>query len=67
MPLLVYSRWRHWHFDPQQQLCFSGEYKVSGRDSLVFLVDASKEMLIKGENGEPSNFDITMQVTCKVM
>lgn len=39
-----------------------GDYKVTGRDSLVFLVDASKEMFIKGENGEPSNFDITMQV-----
>ncbi|XP_029934397.1 X-ray repair cross-complementing protein 6 [Myripristis murdjan] len=36
-------------------------YKVTGRDSLVFLVDASKEMFIKGEDGEPSNFDITMQ------
>ncbi|XP_071384320.1 X-ray repair cross-complementing protein 6 isoform X2 [Centroberyx affinis] len=39
----------------------SGEYKVTGRDSLVFLVDASKEMFIKGEDGEPSNFDMTMQ------
>lgn len=39
-----------------------GEYKVTGRDSLVFLVDASKEMFIKGEDGEPSNFDMTMQV-----
>lgn len=29
---------------------------------MVFLVDASKEMFIKGEDGEPSNFDITMQV-----
>ncbi|XP_071384318.1 X-ray repair cross-complementing protein 6 isoform X1 [Centroberyx affinis] len=38
-----------------------GEYKVTGRDSLVFLVDASKEMFIKGEDGEPSNFDMTMQ------
>lgn len=38
-----------------------GDYKVSGRDSLVFLVDASKEMFIKGENGESSNFDMTMQ------
>ncbi|XP_057215147.1 X-ray repair cross-complementing protein 6 [Triplophysa rosa] len=38
-----------------------GEYKVSGRDSLVFLVDASKEMFTKGENGESSNFDMTMQ------
>ncbi|KAM4623273.1 X-ray repair cross-complementing protein 6 [Polymixia lowei] len=36
-------------------------YKITGRDSLVFLVDASKEMFIKGENGEPSNFDMTMQ------
>ncbi|KAM9426701.1 X-ray repair cross-complementing protein 6 [Pholidichthys leucotaenia] len=39
-----------------------GEYKSTGRDSLVFLVDASKEMFIKGEDGEPSNFDMTMQV-----
>ncbi|TRY77519.1 hypothetical protein DNTS_028238 [Danionella cerebrum] len=40
---------------------FAGDYKVSGRDSLVFLVDASKEMFVKGEDGEPSNFDMTMQ------
>ena len=39
-----------------------GDFKVTGRDSLVFLVDASKEMFIKGEDGEPSNFDMTMQV-----
>ncbi|KAM9773700.1 X-ray repair cross-complementing protein 6 [Syngnathus typhle] len=39
-----------------------GDYKVTGRDCLVFLVDASKEMFIKGENGEPTNFDMTMQV-----
>lgn len=39
-----------------------GEYQSSGRDSLVFLVDASKEMFVKGEDGEPSNFDMTMQV-----
>ncbi|CAL8309862.1 unnamed protein product [Boreogadus saida] len=38
-----------------------GDFKFSGRDSLVFLVDASKEMFIKGENDEPSNFDMTMQ------
>ncbi|XP_050980972.1 X-ray repair cross-complementing protein 6 isoform X1 [Labeo rohita] len=38
-----------------------GDYKISGRDSLVFLVDASKEMFVKGEDGEPSNFDMTMQ------
>ncbi|XP_048870050.1 X-ray repair cross-complementing protein 6 [Brienomyrus brachyistius] len=37
------------------------DYKYSGRDSLVFLVDASKEMFIKGENGEPTNFDMTME------
>ncbi|XP_041714701.1 X-ray repair cross-complementing protein 5-like [Coregonus clupeaformis] len=36
-------------------------YKSTGRDSLVFLVDASKEMFIKGEDGEPSPFDMTMQ------
>lgn len=40
----------------------AGDYKSTGRDSLVFLVDASKEMFIKGEDGEPSNFDMTMQV-----
>lgn len=38
-----------------------GDYKVTGRDSLVFLVDASKEMFVKGEDGEPSNFEMTMQ------
>ncbi|XP_051530261.1 X-ray repair cross-complementing protein 6 isoform X2 [Myxocyprinus asiaticus] len=38
-----------------------GDYKFSGRDSLVFLVDASKEMFTKGEDGEPSNFEMTMQ------
>ncbi|XP_041939491.1 X-ray repair cross-complementing protein 6 [Alosa sapidissima] len=37
------------------------DYKNTGRDSLVFLVDASKEMFIKGEDGEPSNFDMTME------
>ncbi|XP_036390569.1 X-ray repair cross-complementing protein 6 [Megalops cyprinoides] len=37
------------------------DYKYSGRDSLVFLVDASKEMFIKGEDGETTNFDMTMQ------
>ncbi|XP_051968616.1 X-ray repair cross-complementing protein 6 [Xyrauchen texanus] len=37
-----------------------GDYKFSGRDSLVFLVDASKEMFTKGEDGEPSNFEMTM-------
>ncbi|XP_034050659.1 X-ray repair cross-complementing protein 6 [Thalassophryne amazonica] len=45
---------------------YGGDYKVTGRDSLVFLVDASKEMLIKGEDGEPSNFDKTMQVVRSV-
>ncbi|XP_061764972.1 X-ray repair cross-complementing protein 6 isoform X1 [Nerophis ophidion] len=43
-----------------------GFYKVLGRDSLVFLVDASKEMFIKGEDGQPSNFDMTMQVVRSV-
>lgn len=43
-----------------------GDYKISGRDSLVFLVDASKEMFIKGEDGRPSNFDMTMQVVRSV-
>ncbi|KAJ8363269.1 hypothetical protein SKAU_G00121000 [Synaphobranchus kaupii] len=37
------------------------DYKYSGRDSLVFLVDASKEMFIKGEDDEPTNFDMTME------
>ncbi|KAJ8263927.1 hypothetical protein GJAV_G00143160 [Gymnothorax javanicus] len=37
------------------------DYKYSGRDSLVFLVDASSEMFIKGEDGEPTNFDMTME------
>ncbi|XP_069578288.1 X-ray repair cross-complementing protein 6 [Brachyistius frenatus] len=44
----------------------SGVYRVTGRDSLVFLVDASKEMFIKGEDGQPSNFDMTMQVVRSV-
>uniref|UniRef100_A0A8C3B0E4 DNA helicase n=1 Tax=Cyclopterus lumpus TaxID=8103 RepID=A0A8C3B0E4_CYCLU len=43
-----------------------GDYKITGRDSLVFLVDASKEMFIKGEDGQPSNFDMTMQVVRSV-
>ncbi|XP_037611359.1 X-ray repair cross-complementing protein 6 isoform X2 [Sebastes umbrosus] len=43
-----------------------GDYKSTGRDSLVFLVDASKEMFIKGEDGQPSNFDMTMQVVRSV-
>ncbi|XP_023849095.1 X-ray repair cross-complementing protein 5 [Salvelinus sp. IW2-2015] len=40
---------------------FEVDYKSTGRDSLVFLVDASKEMFISGEDGEPSPFDLTMQ------
>lgn len=47
-------------------VCLIGDYKVTGRDSLVFLVDASKEMFIKGEDGEPSNFEKTMQVRCQI-
>uniref|UniRef100_A0A1A7X7Z7 DNA helicase n=1 Tax=Iconisemion striatum TaxID=60296 RepID=A0A1A7X7Z7_9TELE len=43
-----------------------GDYKISGRDSLVFLVDASKEMFIKNEDGQPSNFDMTMQAVRSV-
>ncbi|XP_030631170.1 X-ray repair cross-complementing protein 6 [Chanos chanos] len=39
----------------------AADYKNSGRDSLVFLVDASKEMFVKGEDGELSNFDMTIQ------
>lgn len=42
---------------------FLGDYKITGRDSLVFLVDASKEMFVKGEDGQASNFDLTMQVS----
>ncbi|XP_066563314.1 X-ray repair cross-complementing protein 6 isoform X1 [Amia ocellicauda] len=37
------------------------DYKFSGRDSLVFLVDASKEMFEKGEKDDLSPFDMTMQ------
>ncbi|XP_010893805.2 X-ray repair cross-complementing protein 6 [Esox lucius] len=37
------------------------DYKTTGRDSLVFLVDASKEMFIKEESGELTPFDMTMQ------
>ncbi|XP_028264287.1 X-ray repair cross-complementing protein 6 [Parambassis ranga] len=44
----------------------AGDYKITGRDSLVFLVDASKEMFIKEEDGQPSNFDMTMQVVRSV-
>ncbi|XP_039991333.1 X-ray repair cross-complementing protein 6 isoform X2 [Xiphias gladius] len=43
-----------------------GDHKFTGRDSLVFLVDASKEMFITGEDGQPSNFDMTMQVVRSV-
>ncbi|XP_057682644.1 X-ray repair cross-complementing protein 6 [Corythoichthys intestinalis] len=42
------------------------DFKVTGRDCIVFLVDASKEMFIKGEDGAPSNFDMTMQVVRSV-
>ncbi|CAG04519.1 unnamed protein product, partial [Tetraodon nigroviridis] len=42
------------------------DYKVTGRDSLVFLVDASKDMFVRGEDGQPSNFDLTMQVVRSV-
>ncbi|KAM4716153.1 X-ray repair cross-complementing protein 6 isoform 1-T2 [Anableps anableps] len=50
----------------QEEAELSGDYKVLGRDSLVFLVDASKEMFIKAEDGQPSNFDMTMQVVRSV-
>ncbi|XP_028990821.1 X-ray repair cross-complementing protein 6 isoform X2 [Betta splendens] len=43
-----------------------GDYKITGRDSLVFLVDASKEMFIKRDDGQPTNFDLTMQVVRSV-
>uniref|UniRef100_A0A7N9AU72 DNA helicase n=1 Tax=Mastacembelus armatus TaxID=205130 RepID=A0A7N9AU72_9TELE len=50
----------------QEEGDHSVDYKTTGRDSLVFLVDASKEMFIKGEDGQPSNFDMTMQVVRSV-
>ncbi|XP_026170768.1 X-ray repair cross-complementing protein 5-like [Mastacembelus armatus] len=50
----------------QEEGDHSVDYKTTGRDSLVFLVDASKEMFIKGEDGQPSNFDMTMQVVRNV-
>ncbi|XP_051928389.1 X-ray repair cross-complementing protein 6 isoform X1 [Hippocampus zosterae] len=43
-----------------------GDYRVTGRDCLVLLVDASKEMFIKEEDGETTNFDMTMQVVRSV-
>uniref|UniRef100_A0A3B3BQF5 X-ray repair complementing defective repair in Chinese hamster cells 6 n=1 Tax=Oryzias melastigma TaxID=30732 RepID=A0A3B3BQF5_ORYME len=52
--------------DQEEEEQSGGEYKATGRDSLVFLVDASKEMFIKGEDGESSNFDMTMQVVRSV-
>lgn len=39
-----------------------GEYTYSGRDSLIFLVDASKAMFIKSEDEDESTpFDISIQ------
>lgn len=55
------------HSNKPGSLSLLGDYKITGRDSLVFLVDASKEMFIKGEDGQPSNFDMTMQVRWTVM
>lgn len=55
------------HTNKSGFLPLSGSYKITGRDSLVFLVDASKEMFIKGEDGQPSNFDMTMQVRWSMM
>lgn len=52
---------------PGESLSLLGDYRITGRDSLVFLVDASKEMFIKGEDGQPSNFDMTMQVRFYVL
>nr|XP_015215008.1 PREDICTED: X-ray repair cross-complementing protein 6 [Lepisosteus oculatus] len=37
-----------------------GDYKFSGRDSLVFLVDASKEMLVESED-DITPFEMTLQ------
>ncbi|XP_077482710.1 X-ray repair cross-complementing protein 6 [Stigmatopora argus] len=47
--------------DAQEEGEGSQDYKVTGRNCFVFLVDASKEMFIKGEDGASSNFDMTMQ------
>ncbi|XP_017289088.1 X-ray repair cross-complementing protein 6 [Kryptolebias marmoratus] len=52
--------------EPEEADPSGGDYKITGRDSLVFLVDASKEMFIQGEAGQPSNFDMTMQVVRSV-
>ncbi|XP_028603564.2 X-ray repair cross-complementing protein 6 isoform X1 [Podarcis muralis] len=38
-----------------------GEYKYSGRDTLVFLVDASKAMFDSYDNGDLTPFDMTIQ------
>uniref|UniRef100_A0A8D0B2C5 DNA helicase n=1 Tax=Sander lucioperca TaxID=283035 RepID=A0A8D0B2C5_SANLU len=60
------TKWVKLHNNNSGSLSLVGDYKTTGRDSLVFLVDASKEMFIKGEDGEPSNFDMTMQVVRSV-
>ncbi|KAI5623223.1 X-ray repair cross-complementing protein 6 [Silurus asotus] len=56
-----WSDYRNDDEEVEEEEELAGEYKSSGRDSLVFLVDASKEMFVKGEDGESSNFDMTMQ------
>lgn len=55
------------HQNKSGSLPLLGDHKFTGRDSLVFLVDASKEMFITGEDGQPSNFDMTMQVKWPVI
>ncbi|XP_003961577.2 X-ray repair cross-complementing protein 6 [Takifugu rubripes] len=65
------AQWNaYYHNDDEEEEQEDGEqfrdYKVTGRDSLVFLVDASKEMFVKGEDGQPSNFDLSMQVVRSV-
>uniref|UniRef100_A0A8C7UMY0 DNA helicase n=2 Tax=Oncorhynchus mykiss TaxID=8022 RepID=A0A8C7UMY0_ONCMY len=60
------AQWNDYHHEDEdvdgEERDESGvDYTSTGRDSLVFLVDASKEMFIKGEDEEPSPFDMTMQ------
>lgn len=47
-------------------LLFKGDYQYSGRDSLIFLVDASKAMFQSYEEGEDdddwTSFEMTIQV-----
>ncbi|XP_053775599.1 X-ray repair cross-complementing protein 6 isoform X2 [Desmodus rotundus] len=48
--------------EQEEGLEAGGEYTYSGRDSLIFLVDASKAMFIKSEDEDESTpFDISIQ------